>query len=155
MSKLKNSLVPVVAAVAVVAIAAGCAKRQQQAPVATPVPAQLETSFAKPTPVPTPVPPLPTPEPTPKRNSYVVKDGDTLWSIAGLTQVQGDNFRWPLLFKANRDQIIDPDLIEPDQDLTWKPSYTSDEVADAKQKAGDTPPYVPHNKPRKLLPLKY
>ena len=91
-----------------------------QQPVPSPTPAQLESAFQ----TPTPVPPLPTPEPTPKRNSYIVKTGDSLWTIAGDTTVQGDSFRWPLLFKANRDQIIDPDLIEPAQDLTWKDNYT-------------------------------
>ncbi len=133
-------------------LAAGCAKRQQRKPMPTPTPpVQLLTSF----PTPTPIPPLPTPQPTPHRNSYIVKPGDSLWTIAGLKNVQGDSFRWPLLFKANRDQIIDPDLIEPDQDLTWKDYYSTDEIHDAEQKAQDTPPYVPHSKPRKMLPLKY
>lgn len=140
-----------VGAIAAGLLAAGCATRQNEVPVPSPTPAQLESAFQ----TPTPVPPLPTPEPTPRRNSYIVKTGDSLWSIAGITEVQGDSFRWPLLFKANRDQIIDPDLIEPAQDLTWKDNYTMDEVNDAKTKAGDTPPYSPHSKPRKLLPLKY
>jgi hypothetical protein len=132
-------------------LAAGCAKRQQEEPVPTPTPGQLEASFQ----TPTPVPPLPTPEPTPKRNSYIVRKGDTLWDISGDASIMGDNFRWPLLFKANRDQIIDPDLIEPAQDLTWKDNYTTDEIGDASAKAKETPPYVPHSKPRKQLPLKY
>jgi hypothetical protein len=151
----KQTILPFAAGLGL--LAAGCATRQQQKIVPSPTPLQLESTF--PTPVapavPTEVPPLPTPEPTPHRNSYIVKTGDSLWAIAGNTAVQGDSFRWPLLFKANRDQIIDPDLIEPDQDLTWKDNYTTDEVNDAEQKAGDTPPYVPHSKPRKMLPLKY
>jgi len=150
----KNLSLPCAAALAAALLSAGCAKRQQEALNPTPTPAQLESAFMA-TATPTPVPPLPTPEPTPKRNSYIVKQGDSLWSIAGDATVQSDNFRWPLLFKANRDQIIDPDLIEPAQDLTWKDNYTTDEVSDAKTKAGDTPPYSPHNRPRKLLPLKY
>lgn len=133
--------------------AMGCAKRQQQEPVATPTPNQYEASFQQGTP--TPVPALPTPEPTPRRNSYIVRKGDTLWDISAKPDILGDNFRWPLLFRANRDQIIDPDLIEPAQDLTWRDNYTRDEIADAVQKARDTPPYVPHSKPRKQLPLKY
>jgi nucleoid-associated protein YgaU len=147
------------------ALVAGCATRQQVGGAPPPPPVQLESAFPTPTPlpavaeiptdVPTPVPPLPTPEPTPQRNSYIVQTGDSLWSIAGNRAVQGDSFRWPLLFKANRDQIIDPDLIEPDQDLTWKNFYTTDEINDAEQKAGDTPPYSPHSQPRKMLPLKY
>jgi hypothetical protein len=133
-------------------LAAGCAKRQQQGPTETPTPAQLDASFEG---TPTPVPPLATPEPTPKRNSYIVHKGDTLWGISGDARIMGDNFRWPLLFKANRDQIIDPDLIEPAQDLTWRENYTTTEIGDAAAKAKETPPYVPHSKPRKQLPLKY
>jgi hypothetical protein len=138
-------------AVLALALIAGCAKRQNQEPVATPTPNQYEASFDNATPVPA----LPTPQPTPKRNSYIVQKGDTLWDIAGTPAVLGENFRWPLLFKANRDQIIDPDLIEPAQDLTWKDNYSAQEIEDAVTKAKETPPYVPHSKPRKQLPLKY
>jgi hypothetical protein len=128
---------PLVFAAAVAALgAAGCASQQPMTqPQATPVPSATNAPM--------------------ERSSYVVEKGDSLWKIAGKTSVLGDPFRWPLLFKANRDQIIDPDLIEPDQDLTWKDSYTTDEVNDAEQKAGDTPPFTPHSKPRKMLPLKY
>ena len=147
---LKQSFPLAVAALAL-AVSTSCAKRDQLSPVATPTPDQLESSFQ----TPTPVAPFPTPEPTPHRNSYIVKKGDTLWGIAGDASVQGDNFRWPLLFKANRDQIIDPDLIEPSQDLTWNENYNTDEISDAVDKAHETPPYVPHSTPRKQLPLKY
>ncbi len=133
----------------------GCAKRQQQEPVPTPTPGQYEASFNNALATPTAVPVLPTPEPTPKRNSYIVQKGDTLWDISGDAAILGEKFRWPLLFKANRDQIIDPDLIEPAQDLTWRDNYSVEEIGDAVTKAKETPPYVPHSKPRKQLPLKY
>ncbi len=128
--------------------AAGCAKRSQEVPVPTPTPV-VEAA------APTPVPELPTPVPTPVPNSVIVRKGDSLWELSGQPKVLGDSYRWPLLFKANRDQIIDPDLIEPAQDLTWKDNYDLQEIQDAVQKAKDTPPYVPHDKPRKQLPLKY
>lgn len=121
------------------------------APGAEPSPAAAATPA-----VPVPVPAAePSPEPAPKRKSYIVQKGDSLWKIAGRKEVQGDSFLWPLLFKANRDQISDPDLIEPRQDLTWKPAYSSEEVRDARTKSGDTPAFKPHAKPRKTLPLKY
>ncbi|HTB34809.1 MAG TPA: LysM peptidoglycan-binding domain-containing protein [bacterium] len=148
---LKQTLSMGAAAGLALIVASGCAKRQQQEAVPSPTPAQLESAFQ----TPTPVPELPTPAPTPHRNSYIVKPGDSLWAIAGDPSVQGDNFRWPLLFKANRDQIIDPDLIEPAQDLTWKDNYNTDEIGDAVSKAQETPPYAPHSAPRKQLPLKY
>jgi hypothetical protein len=134
-----------------IALAAGCAKRPTQEPVPTPEPMAAATPQAEPT----PIPPRPTPVPTAVPNSYIVQPGDSLWRIAGDPVVFGNSFRWPLLFKANRDQIIDPDLIEPAQDLTWKHSYSYPELEDAEQKAKDTPPYVPHVRPRKQLPLKY
>ncbi len=97
----------------------------------------------------------PTPTPAPSMDSYVVKRGDSLWKISGKDKVLGDAFRWPLLYKANRDQIEDPDLIEPKQDLSYKKDYSQSEIDDAVQKAKDTPPYVPHSTPRKSLPVKY
>jgi hypothetical protein len=95
---------------------------------------------------------VPTPE---AKASYVVKKGDSLWKIAGKSAVMGDPFRWPLLFKANRDQIEDPDLIEVKLDLGYKKDYSQDEINDAVGKAKETPPYVPHDAPRKSLPVKY
>ena len=146
-----------VMALLVMAVAAGCAKRPTDKPEPTPVPDQQDQAMADATPfaTPTPIPPLPTPVPTPVPNSYIVQPGDSLWRISGDPAVLGDSFRWPLLFKANRDQIIDPELIEPAQDMTWKHFYDRPAVEDAVQKAQDTPPYVPHDRPRKQLPLKY
>jgi LysM repeat protein len=86
---------------------------------------------------------------------YVVKKGDTLWDIAGMKKIYSDNFLWPLLFKANRDQIEDPDIIEVGQELSVRKDWSKEEKMDAKQKAKDTPPYIPHTTPRKKLPLKY
>jgi nucleoid-associated protein YgaU len=88
-------------------------------------------------------------------SSYVVKKGDSLWKIAGSEKVMGDPFRWPLLFKENRDQIQDPDFIEPNADLSFKVTYTADEIADAVQKAKETPKFVPRKHPRKVLPIQY
>lgn len=52
-----------------------------------------------------------------KIKTYVVKKGDCLWYIAGYPEIYGNPLRWPLLFKANQDQITDPDLIYPGQVL--------------------------------------
>lgn len=96
------------------------------------------------------------PTPVPVTNeSYIVKKGDSLWTISAKGGVLGDSFRWPLLFKANRDQIADPDLIEPKQDLSYKKQYSKEDIEDAVKKAQETPPFVPHSTPRKSLPVKY
>ena len=88
-------------------------------------------------------------------NNYLVRKGDSLWRIAAKPSVMGDPFRWPLLFKSNRDQIEDPDIIDVRQDLGYKQSYSRSEIRDAVEKAQETPPYVPHSKPRRVLPVKY
>ncbi len=95
---------------------------------------------------------VPTPVPS---GSYMVSPHDTLWDIAGKSGVYSDNFQWPLIFKANRDTIKDPDLIYPKQDFTIRKGATAEEVAHARQLAMKTPKYVPHSKPRETLPLDY
>ena len=45
--------------------------------------------------------------------THVVVKGETLWALAG--RYYEDPFQWPRIFEANRTQIEDPDLIEPDQ----------------------------------------
>lgn len=86
---------------------------------------------------------------------YTVADRDTLWGIAGKSDIYNDNFQWPLIFKANRDTIKDPDLIYPKQDFLIQKDYTSEEISHAKGLAMKTPKYVPHSKPRETLPLDY
>lgn len=47
--------------------------------------------------------------------SYNVVKGDHLWGIAGKKDHYGNSFAWPVIYKANRDQIKNPDLIYPNQ----------------------------------------
>jgi nucleoid-associated protein YgaU len=126
-------------AVATLAIA-GCASKSDVKPEPTPVP------------VATAVPVKASKSGT---RHYIVKKGDSLWKISARKSGLGDPFRWPLIFKANRDQIQDPDFIEAAQDLSFKKSYNKDEVADAVKKAEITPPYEAHQSPRKVLPIQY
>ena len=46
---------------------------------------------------------------------YLVVSGDNLWNIAGQDSVYGNPYQWPLIYKANSDQIEDADLIYPGQ----------------------------------------
>jgi len=48
---------------------------------------------------------------------YWVQKGDHLWGISAKPAVYGDPYQWPLLYKRNRDEIYDPDLIYPGQVL--------------------------------------
>lgn len=86
---------------------------------------------------------------------YRVERHDCLWAIAGKPRIYGDSFEWPELFKANRDQIKDPDLIYPRQDLRVEMGLPTEERSHARQLAMETPKYVPHSKPRESLPVDY
>lgn len=48
-------------------------------------------------------------------DNYTVMRGDNLWSISGRSDVYGNPYHWPLIYKANRDKIQDADLIYPGQ----------------------------------------
>jgi len=48
---------------------------------------------------------------------WVVHNGEHLWGISAHSEVYGDPYQWPLLFKKNRHQIEDADLIYPGQVL--------------------------------------
>ncbi len=49
---------------------------------------------------------------------YEVERGDSLWSISGKAETYNNPYQWPLIYKANRDQIKDADLIHPGQNFT-------------------------------------
>ncbi|SDK49501.1 hypothetical protein SAMN05660337_0632 [Maridesulfovibrio ferrireducens] len=69
--------------------------------------------------------------------SHVVEKGECLWWIAEYQQIYNDPFMWPLIYKANRDQIKNPDLIYAGQSLEVpRVGYSLDEVKDARKAAG-------------------
>ena len=45
----------------------------------------------------------------------IPKRRDCLWRIAEYKFIYGDPWKWPIIYKANKDQIKDPDLIYPGQ----------------------------------------
>lgn len=53
--------------------------------------------------------------------SYKVVKGDHLWGIARKKEHYGNGFAWPVIYKANRDKIKNPDLIYPDQVFSIPP----------------------------------
>jgi LysM repeat protein len=97
--------------------------------------------------VPTPIPAVP--------QKYVVKKGDTLWAISHQMGIYSNSFEWPLIFKADRDQIQDPDQINVGQVLVIQQGQTTDQVQHAIKLASDTPKFVPHVEARSPLPLDY
>ncbi len=65
-------------------------------------------------------------EPTVK--NYTVVKGDCLWRIAKKPEHYGNGFAWPVIYKANRDQIKNPNLIFPKQ-IFKIPNLTEEEKA--------------------------
>ena len=63
-----------------------------------------------------------------KVSSYAVVRGDHLWGISGKNEVYGDSYQWPLIYKTNRSQIKDADLIYPGQVLDIDQNASAAEV---------------------------
>lgn len=82
-----------------------------------------EAEPAAPAPAPVPAAPAPAPvtntapEPQPL-TSWTVVEGNNLWAISCKEEVYNVPEQWPLIYKANLDQIKDADLIYPGQVLT-------------------------------------
>jgi nucleoid-associated protein YgaU len=71
---------------------------------------------------------------------YVVKKGDTLPSIAARHEIYNDSFMWPLIYKANRDQIKDPKELYVGQDLKIPREISTEETIEARREAGAPEP---------------
>lgn len=50
----------------------------------------------------------------PEPESYTVVKGDFLYKISGYEKIYNNPLKWPVLYRANRDKIKDPNLIYPD-----------------------------------------
>ena len=66
---------------------------------------------------------------------YTVTDGETLWIIAALKEIYQDALLWPLLYRANRDQIKDPRQVYGGQTLTIPRNQSEAEIAEARASA--------------------
>jgi nucleoid-associated protein YgaU len=58
-----------------------------------------------------------------KEFQHAVVKGECLSIIAAYDRVYGDKMKWPRLYRANRDQITDPNLIYPKQMLKVPQGY--------------------------------
>lgn len=70
---------------------------------------------------------------------YTVKRGESLPLIASRPEVYGDRNLWPLLYRANRDQIRDPRHLWPGQVLRIPRALGRDEIAEARRYAQEKP----------------
>jgi hypothetical protein len=64
---------------------------------------------------------------------HTVMRNETLPQIAALSDVYGDQMLWPLLYRANRDQIRDPAHIWPGQVLRIPRNLNNEEIAEARR----------------------
>jgi nucleoid-associated protein YgaU len=92
--------------------------RVQEPPPAVPPPARVEKE-----------PPRPA--------TYTVKRGETLPQIAARPMIYGDPLLWPLIYRANRDQIRDPRRLWPGQILRIPRTAGKEEMAEARRFAQD------------------
>jgi nucleoid-associated protein YgaU len=70
---------------------------------------------------------------------HTVKRGETLPQISSLPEVYNDNMLWPLLYRANRDQIRDPRHLWPGQVLRIPRGVSREDLAEARRYAQDKP----------------
>lgn len=77
---------------------------------------------------------LPEPPPPPLTR-YVVNEGEVLWGIAARKDVYADPLLWPVIYKANRDQIKDPRRIYPGQVLSIPRGISNAEAQEARETA--------------------
>lgn len=68
---------------------------------------------------------------------HTVKRGETLPQISAQVEVYNDSNLWPLLYRANRDQISDPRHLWPGQVLRIPRNLSRDETAEARRYAID------------------
>jgi LysM repeat protein len=71
---------------------------------------------------------------------YTVKKGDNLPNIAARHDIYNDSFMWPLIYKANRDQIKDPKVLYGGQELKIPRDVSLDDIIQARREAGASEP---------------
>lgn len=67
--------------------------------------------------------------------SYNVKRGESLPQIAAKAEIYNDSSMWPLIYRANRDQVRDPYQLWPGQTLKIPRNYSKEDVAEARRQA--------------------
>lgn len=105
-------------------IAAGCAGTEEQA---APASAPVEAAETKPVAEAETAAPAVT-ESAAANDSYTVSRGDHLWGISSQPRIYGNPYQWPLIYKANSDQIKDADLITPGQVFTINRNASASDV---------------------------
>lgn len=69
-------------------------------------------------------------------SAYTVRRGETLPQIAGRSEIYNDSSLWPIIYRANRDQISDPKRLWPGQALVIPRRFSHDDAAGARRYSG-------------------
>jgi nucleoid-associated protein YgaU len=69
-------------------------------------------------------------------DSYTVRRGETLPQIAGRSEIYNDSSLWPIIYRANRDQISDPKRLWPGQALVIPRHFSRDDAVGARRYSG-------------------
>lgn len=64
---------------------------------------------------------------------HTVKRGETLPQIAAMLEVYGDSSLWPLIYRANRDQISNPGVLWPGQVLRIPRNVDKNDLNEARR----------------------
>ena len=64
----------------------------------------------------------------PQPTRYTVRRGETLPQIAARNEIYNDSSLWPLIYRANRDQIRDPKHLWPGQTLKIPRNFTREQA---------------------------
>ena len=70
---------------------------------------------------------------------HTVKRGETLPQVAAQAEVYNDASLWPLIYRANRDQIRDPRVIWPGQVFRIPRNYSRDDLVEARRYSQERP----------------
>ncbi len=71
-------------------------------------------------------------------NQVTVSVGETLFSLSSRRDIYGEPFLWPLIYKANRDQIKDPQQIYEGQVFTVPRDKSDQELVAARKEARES-----------------
>jgi nucleoid-associated protein YgaU len=135
-----HDVIKVLITTVVLTVVTACATSPKQD---APAPAAAPEAAPSPPPQATAAEPVPAPVSEPKTEiakpeattTYTVVRGDNLWNIAAYPVIYGNPYEWPLIYKANADQIKDADLIYPNQVLAIPRNSSASEIEAAVEHA--------------------
>jgi LysM repeat protein len=119
-----------------VVFALGCSKKVEPAPAPAPAPAPVVEKSREVTPAPLSPRQIFDAEYAKLPTNYTVVKGNCLWWISEFKQIYNDPFMWPLIYKANKSKIKNPNRIYPGQNFAIARDFSLDDVKAARHKAG-------------------